>query len=412
MVGLGVSLISFLSPPPHNTDMTNLLLFLMVSALNVTAFGAKGDGVTDDRASIQAALNSAKLAGGGTVLFPKGTYALSAYLVLEGASNIKLEGNEGVLKALPTMTVENSQGDLLKILRSKNISIERLIFDANGKERGRKAATVTLRLGGVNGFKIRNSTFLDGTGDHIYLAAEGNEAVQIPSENGLIENNTLNRAYRNAISIIHAHHIRIVNNTLEGSEGQDPQAGIDIESNANDLEGANHHIYITRNKILKNKRVGIKIVGMKSPHHIYIHGNLISDSEYGLVQNWAGPTGIYNVSDVEITDNHIQNIQRIGLGVVGYRQLVRGNLLFNGSDFALYAEGTNHKFQENVVINFGRKPDGPSGWFIGGMGKNLVEKNFFYLSPVNRSWEAMRVHATDIVRENHRHGMMGGDGEF
>lgn len=40
-------------------------------------FGATGDGATDDRASIQAALTAAATAGGGTVYFPKGRYLLS-----------------------------------------------------------------------------------------------------------------------------------------------------------------------------------------------------------------------------------------------------------------------------------------------------------------------------------------------
>lgn len=72
---------------------------------NVKDFGAKGDGVADDIPAIQSAINAAaKNEGGGTVVFPRGTYLLnSAYpsshpwafhnLIIE--SNVTLLGEKG-----------------------------------------------------------------------------------------------------------------------------------------------------------------------------------------------------------------------------------------------------------------------------------------------------------------------------
>jgi hypothetical protein len=45
----------------------------------VTAYGATGNGRTDDTAAIQAAINAAMAAGGGTVTVPPGTYLLNSY---------------------------------------------------------------------------------------------------------------------------------------------------------------------------------------------------------------------------------------------------------------------------------------------------------------------------------------------
>jgi len=45
--------------------------------VSVKPFGAKGDGVTDDTAAINAAIAFAALLGGGRVFFPRGTYLLS-----------------------------------------------------------------------------------------------------------------------------------------------------------------------------------------------------------------------------------------------------------------------------------------------------------------------------------------------
>lgn len=60
------------------------------TVLDVTSYGAVGDGVTDDRASIQAALDAALAAGGGVVFLPPGTYLIKRPLVL--GSDVTLQG--------------------------------------------------------------------------------------------------------------------------------------------------------------------------------------------------------------------------------------------------------------------------------------------------------------------------------
>lgn len=58
-----------------------------------SAYGAVGDGVTDDTAAIQAAINAAKATGmeGGTVVFPRGRYKFTT-LSLDDSRNIQLVG--------------------------------------------------------------------------------------------------------------------------------------------------------------------------------------------------------------------------------------------------------------------------------------------------------------------------------
>ena len=51
--------------------------------LNVLAFGAVGDGVTDDTAAIQAAVDAAVTVGGGEVVFPPGTYKVATAIQLK-----------------------------------------------------------------------------------------------------------------------------------------------------------------------------------------------------------------------------------------------------------------------------------------------------------------------------------------
>ncbi len=65
---------------------------LAVGVINVTdaPYNATGDGVTDDTAAIQAAIDAAEAAGGGIVYLPPGNYYISA--ALEMSSSVTLRG--------------------------------------------------------------------------------------------------------------------------------------------------------------------------------------------------------------------------------------------------------------------------------------------------------------------------------
>lgn len=70
---------------------------------NVKLYGAKGDGTTDDTTAIQAAITAVQNAGGGTVIFPEGTYKITSTLIIS-ADNIELIGsgwNAQLLAASP-----------------------------------------------------------------------------------------------------------------------------------------------------------------------------------------------------------------------------------------------------------------------------------------------------------------------
>lgn len=93
--------------------------------VDVKAFGAVGDGETDDTEAIQSAIDSIE-AIGGIVLFPKGTYLVSDSIVLP--SSITLLGVStkhtaySILKADPNSTMAS-------IVVSKNITTPDIITD-------------------------------------------------------------------------------------------------------------------------------------------------------------------------------------------------------------------------------------------------------------------------------------------
>jgi len=105
------------------SDLTEMSTALS-QGVNVRNLGAVGDGVADDTAPIQTALNTVRDSG-GTVVFPFGTYRVTAPLTLLRSSSLQalsfaIEGNNSTIQS--TITT----GSVLKIgATSTNFYIER-----------------------------------------------------------------------------------------------------------------------------------------------------------------------------------------------------------------------------------------------------------------------------------------------
>src|SRR5438067_6776410 len=107
------------------------------TAFNVRDYGATGDGVTDDTATVQAAINAARAGGGGIVFLPPGTYLTGGQTLY---SRIHLRGSGG-------------DATILKLRAGANTAII--------QSDGFTALTGTDSAGGIDRFSVRDLT-LDG----------------------------------------------------------------------------------------------------------------------------------------------------------------------------------------------------------------------------------------------------------
>lgn len=98
-----------------------------MSIYDVTTFGAVGDNVADDTSAVQAAINAAGAANGGTVYFPAGQYRVTATLAAIGLAGVKLQGDNWnasqirIASSLTTLEIRNCEG----------IEVDRLGFHPN-----------------------------------------------------------------------------------------------------------------------------------------------------------------------------------------------------------------------------------------------------------------------------------------
>ncbi len=106
---------------------------------SVVSYGAKGDGTTDDANAIQAAVNAAKNAGGGTVYLPAGTYRLYAARTVDPdlAANVELYDKVTVKGAGPGSTIVVADRDFASAfgaVRRSNVTVQDLTLTAGASQ--------------------------------------------------------------------------------------------------------------------------------------------------------------------------------------------------------------------------------------------------------------------------------------
>ncbi|MGW5773114.1 glycosyl hydrolase family 28-related protein [Streptomyces longwoodensis] len=90
---------------------------------NVKNYGAAGDGVADDTAAIQSAIDACRTAGGGTVFLPRGTYKISAALTTY--SKIAIEGDGDLVTTIyqTNITADGIKGDTIWQVSIRNLRL-------------------------------------------------------------------------------------------------------------------------------------------------------------------------------------------------------------------------------------------------------------------------------------------------
>ena len=186
---------------------------------NVKEFGARGDGVSDDTAAIQKAINTAP--DRSTIYFPAGTYDVANFSV-KNRSGLSLIGDE----RNSVIRQKTGAARIATFERSSNIVITKLAFDANGIH----------SYGGVVFYAakevlIENNTFIDSApkhnraGDHYsFVFGKGAE----PSRDVKIINNTIEYLQ---LEVDHSQNVIIQGNTVKGAIGT---SGIGIFTVGND----------------------------------------------------------------------------------------------------------------------------------------------------------------------------------
>ncbi|WP_448712965.1 right-handed parallel beta-helix repeat-containing protein [Microbacterium profundi] len=315
-------------------------------------FGVAGDGVQDDTAALQSALDAVSVALGVVdVHVPDGVYMINAVSAgqvqtrnnwigggLHPKAGTRLHLSPGaVFKVIPN----SSPGYACVYIGPEGDGIEvrggRIEGDRAGHDYASDPTYTSHEWGygvvthGARNITVEGVSFAGFTGDAVYIAAVGNLAYPglygeyVPSEQITVRNNVIDGSRRNNISIIGCNGVLIEGNVIASAgtddgvrDGVAPRFGIDIEGNG---EGN---------------------ADFQTPLNVTVRGNRFVGNVAGAVMNFNGYGAVIesNFADGSISIGHSRETA------------VRSNILKAGSSAASgISSNTGTSYPANAVIS-------------------------------------------------------------
>ncbi len=313
---------------------------------NIKGFDAVGDGLADDTASIQSALDAAERAGGGLVYIPSGTYKISSALVI--ASNVTLEGegfqshiilNEPA-KHIGIHNKNTTQGD-------HNIQIRNLRLNGNGGDL--IGANDGIAFYSVSDFSITGCLIERFDGYNIVLWHKN--GIDIPCQRGLVTNNISRNSSEMGIELYSAVDTTVIGNICEANGYHGIYA----------WNGSNR-VTISGNLCQNNGKNGIHISGADAQtigktKGITITGNICHNNLIGGIQ-------IENSSELELSDfvitgncilsdhnNTVTGVNTCGISAFLVNNLVVADNNISGYTYGIYIQGEPEGRQVSITGN-------------------------------------------------------------
>ena len=270
---------------------------------NVKNYGARGDGMHDDTAGIQAAINSLPSTG-GIVTIPAGTYMIDTSKKINLRSKMILKMESGAI--LKAKTSSLARHYILYVNGKSDVEIVggQLVGD---RDTHRYSTSGTHEWGhgiqilGSSRVTVRDLRVSKCTGDGVCIGGRSNDVF--------IANIISTNNRRQGLSITNCTQIRVYDSEFSYSKGTSPECGIDIEPD----EG-----YSCSDVIIDNCRLN-------------------NNAKYGF--------NIWNrTSNVTLRNSTIERNGSLGVGTVGVStiKLLNNVIRYNSATGVVYNTGTKY----------------------------------------------------------------------
>ena len=286
------------------------------ASLNVRNFGAMGNGVTDDTAAIQAAVNALP-ASGGTIVVPAGTYMINALKAVNLRSHTRLLLDTGAtLAAIP------NSAERYWVVRAWNLNNVEIEGGSVVGERTHHRGTTGewgygINISGSSYVYVHNIAVSNCWGDGLAVGGTGWGASVHPSYSVTLNNVKSNNNRRQGLSILPSTQVYVVNSSFTDTNGTAPQAGIDIEPQT---QGLAKEVRLENVTLANNAGNGLEM-------HLNVSGvtlnKVTSEQNKGFGVYSGGPNGL-TITNSNITKN---NLFGVSLSSSTSHVLIEGNTI-------------------------------------------------------------------------------------
>jgi hypothetical protein len=352
------------------------------NAVSVATFGAKGDGITDDAAALNAALNG--ISSGTNLSFEPGkTYAIGRAVfvgrvvyVNDGinAANFNIYGQDAKIKALKTFNAGTGNpicGGNLLFRTCSNFTVSDLLIDGNRQERipGQTGPANELwthhnfYLLTCKNFTITRVRSNNALCDGFLLDSFGKPAgepsthldINNRNENGIFMDCIADNAYRNGMSCDFAWNIQVIGGSFTNANGTPPEAGVDVEPDGDMASPATQNILFKGVSFTGNKECGLILpaVGGRS-RAITVDGCYFRGNTYNAITLWASAVTIKNCVIYAQTSNIGNGANAIDVWPGAKNCVIMGNTIANirNSSYCIKIQDLTASVTNNKIYDF------------------------------------------------------------
>jgi len=311
--------------------------------LNVKAFGAVGDGTTDDAPAIQRAIDALSLVGTGTIEFPSGNYLIGTQINYK--QNVSLQSIGGAT----LIRKSGMTGAIIKSVNIDNVNISGINFDGIDK-----TATNLYIVGGFNhrllnivSYNATNGIYVEDASEYIVKDCTVHDckyygitasAATLNCHNVILDNNKVYNCRNSEVS------------------GADTDGvGIYVKGiGENETKFYINNVRVVNNDVRNNGRSGITILAVIDfiVNNNFANGHTLNTSiGAGIIISAASKRGV--VKDNFTNENYNGIILDVATAIAGESAnygdfLVEGNTVFGNINSAI----RNHNApRANIVDN-------------------------------------------------------------